>query len=76
MEKKAFEEIDEEALFWLSERDAPQGEHHCYGPYKKRVYLEFHGKGPEHIFVRRKTPTLHELIRIRRPVHSGSRQPH
>jgi hypothetical protein len=76
MEKKAFDEIDEETLFWLSERDAPQGKHHCHGPYKKRVYLEFHGKGPEYIYVRRKTPSLSELLRTQRPMDAKSRQTH
>jgi hypothetical protein len=76
MERKAFDEIDDDALFWLDDGDAAGRPEHYHGPYKKKVYLEFHEEGPEKIFVRRETPSLAELIQTRKSHGSSADRPH
>jgi hypothetical protein len=42
LEKKRFDRIEDDVLFWMSKTDAPETPHDFYGPFKKKIYLEFH----------------------------------
>lgn len=66
MQKKPFAEIDESALFWMADTDAPKWPQDFYGPFKKGIYLDFHDDVPEFIFVRNKKPSLRDLVLAQR----------
>jgi hypothetical protein len=62
MRKERFDQISEDELFWLPQTDAPENPHDFYGPYKKKIYLEFSRDVPEFVFVRVKRESLRDQI--------------
>jgi hypothetical protein len=55
MKAVRFEELPGDALFWISGAEQPREPHEFFGPYKKRIYLEFRPEPPGTVFVRPET---------------------
>lgn len=56
MKAVRFAELSDDALFWMSEADAPREPYEFVGPYKKKIYLEFRSEHPETVFVKEGRP--------------------
>lgn len=58
MKPMRFEDLPEEALFWMSREAEPREPHHFRGPYKKKVYVEMRSEHPETVFVKEGRPEM------------------
>ncbi|MFP4033398.1 MAG: hypothetical protein ACLFRG_01645 [Desulfococcaceae bacterium] len=56
MKPVRFEDLPEDALFWMSREAAPREPYHFKGPYKKKVYVEMRPEHPETVFVKEDRP--------------------
>lgn len=56
MKAVRFADLSDDALFWMSEAEAPTEPHEFVGPYKKKIYLEFRSDHPERVFVKEGRP--------------------
>lgn len=59
MKPVSFEELPDNALFWMSNEPEPTEPYHFRGPYKKKVYVEMRSEHPETVFVKEGRPETH-----------------
>lgn len=52
MKPVSFNDLPDEALFWMSEHENPTEPWQFKGPYKKKVYVECRDVYPDVVFIR------------------------
>lgn len=56
MKAVQFEELPDDALFWMSKAEEPREPCEFAGPFKKKIYMEYRSERPERVFVKEGRP--------------------